>query len=68
MEEKKKDRPRTKQEQIELLIFTYVWMVTWFLAIWVEQYRQPLFLTGLFCFILGLLIVSGTSAPIKDEK
>lgn len=35
-----------------------IWIATWYLAIWVDEYRWKLFFTGLFSLILGLLIVA----------
>lgn len=32
-----------------------IWLVTWFLAIWINQYRVQLLLTGGFSFLLALL-------------
>lgn len=40
-------------------IFAWIWIITWFLAIWIKQSRWELAMTGLFALILafGLALV-----------
>ena len=35
-------------------VFGWAWVVTWFGAIWIPEYRIRLFFTGGFCLVLGL--------------
>ena len=37
-------------------IFGYVWILTWFLSIWVNQYRGQLFFTGVLSLFLALVL------------
>lgn len=36
-----------------------IWLISWFLMIWIGDYRWQLFFTGLFAFILVAMIVIG---------
>lgn len=40
------------------------WHISWFAAIWITRYSLKLFLTGLFCFFIGLVF----SSILNDEK
>ena len=37
------------------VIFTFIWVVSWFTAIWI--YHWEFFLTGLFSLVLAILYV-----------
>ena len=37
----------------------FLWITTWFLSIWIEEYRWKLFFTGLFCFCLAGSMLQG---------
>lgn len=51
-------------------IFGWLWIVSWFLSIWVQQYRLQLFFTGLFAMILcmGLYDASKKEKSKDDSK
>ncbi len=34
-----------------------VWIVSWFAAIWIDSYREQLFITGLLAFALSIAII-----------
>jgi len=43
-------------------ILTSTWITTWFLAIWINQYRIQLLLTGGIALLLALLVALGEIA------
>lgn len=45
-------------------LFWWIWIVMWFAAIWLPQFRMQLFLSGLFCFVIGLIY----SVSLEDKK
>lgn len=59
-------RIRTKFEHVQAEIYGWTWVITWLTAIWTEDYRPQLFFTGLFCLVLGMLIVGNTEEPPKQ--
>lgn len=42
----------------------YCSLISWFFAIWILPYRGQLILTGIFCFVLCLLVHESE----KDDK
>lgn len=40
--------------------FAWCWVILWFLAIWVEGYHFKLFVTGIFCLLLGMVLNQAT--------
>lgn len=44
----------SKEESTLIPIFVLAWIISWFLAIWI--FHLQLFLTGLFCIVLAVLI------------
>jgi len=50
---------------VTLMVITllFAWIVSWFLAIWIDQYRIKLLFTGLFSLFLFLMIGS----TLKDD-
>ena len=55
----------TKSDEMQLSICSWVWVISWFLAVWCPVFKTELFITGTFCLIMGLL---GTSYRDKVEK
>lgn len=52
-------RQASKWERLEVEVFGWAWVVAWFAAIWFEPFRWPLFWTGAFCLVLGMLASAG---------
>lgn len=44
----------SKEESILISLFVLAWVISWFLAIWILHLQ--LFLTGLFCISLAVLM------------
>lgn len=55
-----------KSNEKMLRYFSYGWLISWFLAIWLWKISIQLFVTGLFCFILVALIMKDNESK-KDE-
>jgi len=43
----------------------WIWVVSWFSAIWIKQISYELFLTGLFAFFLALFNVGEKTHETK---
>lgn len=48
-------------------ILSFVWISTWFAAIWIEEYRIKLSFTGLFALILAMMSVHESDDKNKDR-
>lgn len=46
----------------------YCSLISWFLAIWILPYRSQFVLTGVFCFILCLVISEAEKIEKRKEK
>lgn len=58
----------SRKTEIMINIYGYIWMASWFIAIWTPKfYSGKFFLTGCFCLVLGLLVYSGAGKKGKDE-
>lgn len=73
MKKPKIQKIKTTETKIEigyLNIFGILCMLSWFLMIWLGEYRTQLFLTGLFAFILGLFAAEAKREKLeeKDKK
>lgn len=53
-------QPITLWTKIQLNVYGWVWVLSWFVSIWWEPHRWPLFWTGLFALVIGILIANGT--------
>ncbi len=49
-------------------ILTYVFVISCFGAIWFQSVRQELIVTGIFSFVIALLITAAESEHEKEKK
>lgn len=48
----------SKADRVWVDIYSYGWLVSWFAAIWVEEYRWHLFWTGSLLLFVAILAAS----------
>lgn len=60
--------PRTLWTKIQLNLYGCVWVLSWFVSIWWEPYRWPLFWTGMFALFIGIVIANGTDDASHSKE
>lgn len=65
------DKKLSTRQKIEINLFGYAWIATWFVSIWWEVLRWEFFWTGTLAAVLSILMYAGaddvSQAQSKDK-